>query len=180
LPHAEQFVVVSTRSLIIEAPDDAGRAARFALHPLHRLGSFLKFLSAKKSCSPAVQMNSVPQSTHVSALSWNSIGSTLSPTRARPARPPPAGTARPHRIILDPITNGPLRQPKQLIRLAALLLARTLSRQGLLGTSTIAWLQVERMLLDILDDIFLLYLPLEASKRAFDRFAFLYLHFSQY
>jgi hypothetical protein len=36
------------------------------------------------------------------------------------------------------------------------------------------------MLLDILDDIFLLHLPLEASKRALDRFAFLNLYFSQY
>jgi hypothetical protein len=33
-------------------------------------------LSAKKSCSPAVQMNSVPQSTQCSDLSWNSIGPT--------------------------------------------------------------------------------------------------------
>jgi hypothetical protein len=38
----------------------------------------LKFLSAKKSCSPAVQTNSVPQSTQLSSLSWNSIGPYLS------------------------------------------------------------------------------------------------------
>src|SRR5436190_4148059 len=72
-PQAEQFVVVSTRSRPTEAPAD-GRDARLALHDLHRFGSFLKFLSAKKSCSPAVQMNSVPQSTQLSVLSWNSIG----------------------------------------------------------------------------------------------------------
>jgi hypothetical protein len=55
-------------------------------------------LSAKKSCSPAVQMNSAPQSTHVRDLSWNSIGSTLSPTRARPVtnNPVGTGTARPY------------------------------------------------------------------------------------
>jgi hypothetical protein len=35
------------------------------------------------------------------------------------------------------------------------------------------------MLLDILDDIFLLNLPFEASQRAFDRFTFLNLDFSQ-
>jgi hypothetical protein len=35
------------------------------------------------------------------------------------------------------------------------------------------------MLLDILDDIFLLYLPLEAAKRTFNRFAFLNFDFSQ-
>jgi hypothetical protein len=80
-PHAEQFVVVSTRSRPMDAPGE-GLEARFALQLLHRFGSFLKFLSAKKSCSPAVQMNSVPQSTQLSVLSWNSIGPTyLSPTR---------------------------------------------------------------------------------------------------
>ena len=67
-------------------PPAAGRDARLALQLLHRLGSFLKFLSAKNSCSPAVQVNSVPQSTHVNDLSWNSIGPTshqLEPGRPR-------------------------------------------------------------------------------------------------
>jgi hypothetical protein len=59
LPQAEQLVVVSTRSRPTPPPPD-GRAARLALQPLQRFGSFLKFLSAKNSCSPAVQMNSVP------------------------------------------------------------------------------------------------------------------------
>ena len=67
----------------------------------------------------------------------------------------------------------------QLIRLAALLLPRTLARERLLGAAPITGLQVERMFLDILDDIFLLYLPLEAAKRAFDGLAFLYFDFSQ-
>ena len=66
-----------------------------------------------------------------------------------------------------------------LVRLAALLLACTLPRQRLLGAAPITWLQVERMLLDILDDIFLLYLAFEATERAFNRFAFLNLDFSQ-
>jgi hypothetical protein len=35
------------------------------------------------------------------------------------------------------------------------------------------------MLLDILDEIFLLNLPFEPAKRAFDRLAFLHFHFSQ-
>jgi hypothetical protein len=35
------------------------------------------------------------------------------------------------------------------------------------------------MLLDILDDIFLLYLAFEATKRALNRFAFLNLDFGQ-
>src|SRR5580765_4605673 len=76
LPHAEQLVTVSTRSRPMPAPP-AGRLARLALHPLHRLGSFLKFLSAKNCCSPAVQMNSAAQSTQLRILSWNSIGRYL-------------------------------------------------------------------------------------------------------
>src|SRR5581483_5515123 len=76
LPHAEHVVMVSTRSRDIPPPP-AGRAARFALQFLQRFGSFLKFLSAKNCCSPAVQMNSAPQSTHVRILSWNSIGRYL-------------------------------------------------------------------------------------------------------
>src|SRR5512141_2376062 len=74
-PHAEQVVWVSTR-LCIEGPA-LTLLARFALHPLQRFGSFLNCLSAKKSCSPAVQMNSDPQSTHLRDLSWNSIGRHL-------------------------------------------------------------------------------------------------------
>ena len=107
--------------------------------------------------------------------------SYLSPTRARPSRvrrgrdgngPPAPSLHRP----------GPERteyQPSSLVRFASLLLPRPLARQGLLGSPAIAWLQVERMLLDIFDDIFLLHFPLEATKRAFDRLAFLNLHFSQ-
>ena len=62
---------------------------------------------------------------------------------------------------------------------AALLLARPFTRERLLGASPIAWFQVEGVLLDILDDIFLLHLPLEPAKRAFDGFAILHFHFSQ-
>src|ERR671934_1378505 len=75
LPQAEHVVTVSTRSRATPAP--AGRAARLPLQVLHRFGSFLKFLSAKNCCSPAVQTNSVPQSTHLRIRSWNSIGRYL-------------------------------------------------------------------------------------------------------
>src|SRR3954452_3377790 len=74
LPHAEHIVTVSTRS---RAAQPAGRAARLALQALQRFGSFLKFLSAKNCCSPAVQMNSVAQSTQLRIRSWNSIGRYL-------------------------------------------------------------------------------------------------------
>ena len=66
MPHAEHFVRVSVLTL-------GPPLARFALHCLQRLGSFLKSLSWKKSCSPAVKMKSEPQSTHLSTLSVNSM-----------------------------------------------------------------------------------------------------------
>ena len=47
--------------------------ARFALHCLQCLGSFLNCLSWKKTCSPAVKINSAPQSVHFSTRSWNSM-----------------------------------------------------------------------------------------------------------
>jgi hypothetical protein len=76
LPHAEHCVCVSTRSRAGAGPA-LTRLARLALHVLHRFGSFLNCLSAKNSCSPAVQINSEPQSTHLKDLSWNSIGRHL-------------------------------------------------------------------------------------------------------
>ena len=82
--------------------------------------------------------------------------------------------ARPH------CSPGPENLAKPLVTFAALLFARTFTRQRLLGAATIARLQVEGVLLDILDDIFLLNLPLEAAKRALDRLAFLNFDFSQY
>src|SRR5208282_5596957 len=53
--------------------------ARFALQALHRLGSFLKPLSAKNICSPAVKTNSAPHSAHFRILSWYSIGCSATP-----------------------------------------------------------------------------------------------------
>ena len=66
-----------------------------------------------------------------------------------------------------------------LVTFAALLFARAFPRQRLLGAAAISRFQVEGMLLDILDDIFLLHLPLEPAKRALDGFAILHFHFSQ-
>jgi hypothetical protein len=71
------------------------------------------------------------------------------------------------------------RVPGLLVRLATLLLPRSLVRQRLLGAAPIARFQVEGMLLDILDDIFLLYLPFEPPKRTLDGLAILHFHFSQ-
>ena len=145
MPQAEHIVWVSTRSRPIPPP--AGRAARFALHALHRFGSFLKFLSAKNCCSPAVQMNSVAQSTHLRIRSWNSIGRYL-------------------------VGVG------SLLRFAPELLAVPFPRERLLGPAFITRFQVEGMLLDILDDVFLLDLPLEPAESALNRLALLDFYFS--
>src|SRR5258706_16296070 len=82
-PHCEQFVFVSER--IGEAcPPPPPPSARLALQDLQRLGSFLKPLSAKNICSPAVKTNSAPHSEHFSTLSWYSMSrSPLVPWRAR-------------------------------------------------------------------------------------------------
>jgi|EndMetStandDraft_4_1072995.scaffolds.fasta_scaffold67473_2 hypothetical protein len=90
------------------------------------------------------------------------------------------GTARSFRIVIIQLERAALISPAWLVGFATLLLARTFTRQRLLGAATIARLQVEGVLLDILDDIFLLNLPLEAAKRALDRLAFLNFDFSQY
>src|SRR6266576_3030804 len=69
-PHCEQFVFVSER--IGEAcppPPPPPPSARFALQFLQRFGSFLKPLSAKNICSPAVKTNSALHSEHFSTLS---------------------------------------------------------------------------------------------------------------
>ena len=58
-PHCEQVVMVS--DLVNPEPE---LPCRFVLQFLQRLGSFLKFLSWKKCCSPAVNTKSAPQSTH--------------------------------------------------------------------------------------------------------------------
>ena len=172
LPHAEQLVVVSTRSRADRRPPAEGRDARFALHDLQRFGSFLKFLSAKNSCSPAVQTNSAPQSTQLSDLVLELHRSYLS--RLRPSTRAAGATGLPVRPRRD--RTAAFRAQ---FDFAALLLARTLPRERLFGAAPVARLQIEGMLLDILDDIFLLHLPLEAAKRAFDRLAFLHFHFSQ-
>lgn len=76
MPHSEQVVRVSVREIPAAAGPEPGRKAapaRLDLQGLHRLGSFLNCLSKKKSCSPAVKINSPPQSAQVSSRSTNSI-----------------------------------------------------------------------------------------------------------
>jgi len=92
LPHCEQVVRVSTRAkVVVGAGIEPSKDARLDLQGLQRLGSFLNCLSWKKSCSPAVKMNSAPQSMHFKTLSWNSMD-TL-PIRACPCSHPIGGGA---------------------------------------------------------------------------------------
>src|SRR6266404_1873309 len=77
-PHCEQFVFVSAR---IEPPPPPP-SALFALQALQRFGSFLKPLSAKNICSPAVNTNSALHSEHFRTLSWYSMEAfPLNPNR---------------------------------------------------------------------------------------------------
>jgi hypothetical protein len=64
--HSEQVVLVSERT---RGPP----RTRLALHCLQCLGSFLNCLSWKNNCSPAVKINSAPQSLHFKTLSMNSM-----------------------------------------------------------------------------------------------------------
>ena len=50
-------------------------------------------------------------------------------------------------------------------------LPASFSGQGLLDAFLFAWFQIKGVLLDLLDDAFLLDLPLEAAKGAFDGFS---------
>src|SRR5262245_22095813 len=66
-----------------------------------------------------------------------------------------------------------------LLALAAQLLAVALAGGSLLGAAPVARLQVEAVLLDVLDDVFLLDLALEATKGVLDGLAFLDLDLRQ-
>src|SRR3974377_579093 len=64
-PHWEQLVTVSALLELTVVP------WRLFLQFLQRFGSFLKFLSWKKCCSPAVNTKSDPQSTHLRTRASN-------------------------------------------------------------------------------------------------------------
>jgi hypothetical protein len=76
--HSEHSVRVSVLVMLAwpwSSPPGPGRDpsdARFALHGLHRFGSFLNCLSRKNICSPAVKTNWPWQSTQVNSRSLNS------------------------------------------------------------------------------------------------------------
>src|SRR5271167_3624705 len=69
---------------------------------------------------------------------------------------------------------------RRLVRFSPLLLAQSLPRKGFFGPAFLAWLHVEAVLLDFLDDIFLLHLALETAQCIFQRLTFLDNDFSHF
>jgi hypothetical protein len=67
-----------------------------------------------------------------------------------------------------------------LLRFASALFPITLPSERSFDTFLLARLQIERMLLDFLDDVLLLNLPFEAAKGVLKRLTFLNPHFRQY
>jgi hypothetical protein len=65
----------------------------------------------------------------------------------------------------------------RLLQLAPKLLTIAFSRERLLRSTLVTRFQIEGMLLDVFDDVFLLNLPLETSECALDRLALLDFHF---
>jgi hypothetical protein len=66
-----------------------------------------------------------------------------------------------------------------LFDIAGALLAIAFSRERFLGAALLARLQIERVALDFLYDIFLLYFALETAQRALKRFPILEMDFCQ-
>src|SRR6266571_9347846 len=81
----------------------------------------------------------------------------------------------------DPVLELHRSLPRRgvgLFRFAPELLPIPFARERLLGPSLVARFQIEGVLLDILDDVFLLNLPLETAESAFDGLALLDFDFS--
>ena len=74
---------------------------------------------------------------------------------------------------------GLAARPLYLFRFDPALLAIALASEGFFSPPLLTGLQVERMPLDLFDDIFLLHLALEPAKGAFQRFTVLHNNFCQ-
>jgi hypothetical protein len=75
----------------------------------------------------------------------------------------------------------PIRRPgppNRSIRFSTLLLAQSLSRKGFFSSALLAGLHVKAMLLDFLDDVFLLHFALEAAQSVLQGLRFLDDYFS--
>ncbi len=175
--HCEQTVLVSTRCAV--PAEELPPAARFALHALHRLGSFLKPLSAKNICSPAVKTNSAEHSAHFKTLSWYSIRCSGAPywsMAAEPVTPDEMESALPTALLRSRLTRTCLSGPRQighLVLLTPLLFSETLTREGLFGTTPFTWFHVIAVLFDLLDYVLRLHLAFKTPERIFQRFTLL-------
>jgi len=193
LPHWEQLVFVSDR-IVLEFPPVA--SARLALQPLQRFGSFLNPLSAKNICSPPVKTNSAPHSEHFRTLSWYSMeafppepqqekgtrrtlheGSNPKKGSGEPAGLlGPAGATLLTATAVHYLTGAWITERgaklwtsriKKSILFAPLLFTQTLPRKRFLCPALLAGFHVEAMLLDFLDDVFLLHLALKTPQGIF-------------
>src|SRR5215510_13266309 len=70
-------------------------------------------------------------------------------------------------------------RPHILLLLFSCLLASALTSQRFFHALFLAWLQVKGVTLYFLDDVLLLYLPLEATQGVFERLALLQSYFCQ-
>jgi hypothetical protein len=66
----------------------------------------------------------------------------------------------------------------ELFQLAPQLLPIPFPRERLFGSAFVSGFQIEGVLLDVLDDVFLLYFSLEPAESALNRLALLDFHFS--
>jgi hypothetical protein len=203
LPHWEQLVFVSARIGEALLPPPPPPSARLALQALQRLGSFLKPLSAKNICSPAVKTNSAPHSAHFRTLSWYSIEPlSLDPGKGRGMGALcTMGLGTWGLLVSEGIETDPLglrarscnrnpnvlalkgpdsrkcgaepRRGGRLVRFAPLLLAQSLPRKRFFCPALLAGFHVEAVLLYFLDDVFLLHLALKAAQGIFQRFTLL-------
>src|SRR5258707_14520263 len=80
-------------------------------------------------------------------------------------------------VLRAPPGWGP---PLNLIRFPPLLLAQSLPRKRFLGPALLAGLHIEAMLLDFLDDVFLLHLALKTPQSIFQGFTLLDDDFSHF
>jgi hypothetical protein len=177
LAHCEQTVFVSTRCAVPLA--ELPPAARFALHALHRLGSFLKPLSAKNICSPAVNTNSAEHSAHFKTLSWYSIRCSKArywSMAAEQFTPDEMESASPTALFRSRLTRTCLSGPRQighLVLLTPLLFTETLTREGLFRTTPFTWFHVIAVLFDLFDNVLRLDFPLKTPERILQRFTLL-------
>ena len=98
---------------------------------------------------------------------------TLKPERSSSVHGRDATTALLQSLSTLGRTSDPIR------RLSRLLLPGAFASQCRLNSLLLAWLQIESVPLDVLDDFLLQDFALEAAQRVLQRFAILDLNFSQ-